>query len=205
MKTSLVTACFLIACFSAVCAAEDTAKAKATYDALVSKAKSGDKTVDFKQMRLAYSDAPSEKDIDSQKKAMFTALRSGNFAEAIKNADTVLDSDYVDLDAHVVEIIANRELKNTEQSDFHKYIYEQLIKSITDTGDGKSPETAFVVIEVHEEYVMLKAMGITTRPKSQSLINKGGHSYDLLVVDDPDGKNEQKIYFNVDIPIKHGL
>jgi hypothetical protein len=205
MKTPFITACLLIVCFSTICIAEDAAKAKATYDALVGKAKSGDKTVDFKQMRLSYSDSPSQKDTDPQKKAMFAALNSGSLAEAIKNADAVLAESFVDMDAHIVESIANQELKNSEQADFHKYIYQQLMKSITDSGDGKSPETAYVVIEVHEEYVLLRAMGIAALPKSQSLMNKSHHSYDVLVIEDPNTKSEQKIYFNVDIPIKHGV
>ena len=95
-------------------------------------------------------------------------------------------------------------MKNSEQAEFHKYIYEQLVKSITDSGDGKSPETAFIVIEVHEEYVVLESDGDQDFAEIAVTDAKGGHSYDELVVDDSVTNKTQKIYFNVDIPIKHG-
>lgn len=184
--------------------AQDKAKPEATYKALVEKVKAGDATVDFKQLRLAYSDIPHEKDPEPEKKAMFAALRSGNYEEAAKNAELVLASDYVDMDAHVAAAIANEALKNADKAAFHKNVYQQLMMSILDFGDGKSPKTAWMVIEVHEEYVALKALGINSLPTSQSLMQADGHSYDLLVVEDPDSKEERKLYFNVDIPIKHG-
>src|SRR5208282_2284878 len=132
---------------------QEKSTAKPTYADLVAKVKAGDKTVDFKELRFAYADSRGGPDTDTQKKAMTVALNSKNYADALKNADIVLAADYVDMDAHFVEYIAHRELKNEDQAGFHKFILQGLLDSITHPGDGKSFETAFQVIQVHEEHV----------------------------------------------------
>src|SRR5258707_3964926 len=167
---------FVLVSFSCCFAASK--KATEDYRSLVGRAKGGDQTVSFRDLRLAYMDSDDyEKAIDKreQKKAMSTALRDHNFKDAITNAEAVIASNFADIDAHFVEYVSHRELKETEIADLHRFIFQGLLKSITDSGDGKSPETAFQVIEVHEEYVVLKAMGAGF-PKAQSLIKKGGHS-----------------------------
>jgi hypothetical protein len=187
--------------------AQDKPKEQNIYEALVARAKSGDQTVDFRQMRLAYADSPDysqRPDTDPQKKAMNAELQGKQYAKAIDDADKVLAANYVDMDAHLVEYIAHRELKDTELAELHKFVLERLLRSITDGADGKTPETAYQVIEVHEEYVLLRFMGVGL-PKSQSYLHKDGHAYDEIKFEDPTSKEERTIYFNVDISAKHGL
>jgi hypothetical protein len=129
------------------------------------------------------------------------ALNSRNYAEALKNAEAVPAEDYVDMDAHFAEYIAHRELKNTDQAEFHKFVLQGLLDSITRSGDGKTPETAFQVIEVHEEYVLLRFMGLM--PSKQSLLEKDGHSYDEMEVVNPKTQEKVTLYFNIDVEEKH--
>jgi Domain of unknown function (DUF4919) len=187
--------------------AQDTPKQKLTYEDMVERVKGGDQTIDFRQLRLAYMDSRTYSNGAStgpQKKAMTVTLNSKDFHGAIKNADVVLTSNFVDMDAHFAEYIANRELNATDKSEFHKFVLQALLKSITDSGDGKTPETAFQVIQVHEEYVLLRFMGVGL-PESQSLLQKNGHSYDEIKFKDPKSGESVILYFNVDIPAKHGL
>jgi hypothetical protein len=199
-----ISAWILVASSCVFAGAQASTNTKDSYQALLERVKAGDKTVDFGKLRLAYSETASGSDTRAQKEAMTKALRANNFAEAIKAADTVLAAEYVNMDAHLTESIAYRELKEAEQAEFHKSVYDHLIKSILDSGDGKAPETAYVVISVDEEYVVLKAIGILRLPISQGLMHKGGHSYDVLVIQDPTTNQRTTLYFNVDIPIKHG-
>lgn len=190
-----------------VIAAQVKPNVDATYDAMVDRAKSGDKTVDFRAMRLAYADSPSyssRPDTSEQKKKMTAALNGKDFPTAIMYADKILASDYVDMDAHFAAYIAHRELKEADTAERHKWILQGLLKSITGVGDGKTPETAYQVIEVHEEYVVLRFMGVGL-PSSQALLQRNGHSYDEIKFVDPESQKEVTVYFNVDIPIKHGL
>jgi hypothetical protein len=181
--------------------AQDKPKADLAYEALVEKVQRGDKGVDFKQLRLAYADSPASRpDTDPQKKAMTAALNSKNYPEALKNADVVLAADFIDMDAHFVENVAQRELNNTEQAEFHNFVLHGLLDSIMHSGDGKSEKTAFQVIEVHEEYVILRYMGLM--PSKQSLSKKDGHSYDVMEAVDPKTQEKVTLYFNIDVEMK---
>jgi hypothetical protein len=163
--------------------------------------RAGDKNIDFKELRLAYADSSRGKDTDPQKKEMTLALNSKDFEKALKNAEMVLAGNYVDMDAHFAEYIAHRELHNTDQAEFHKYVLQGLLNSITHPGDGKSFDTAFQVIEVHEEYVLLRFMGLM--PSKQSMSEKGGHSYDVMEAVNPKSSEKVTLYFNIDIEEKH--
>lgn len=171
------------------------------YKELVTKLKAGDKTVNFRELRVAYADAIHTVDTDPQKKAMTAALNAKKFDEAIKNAEAVLSADYADMDAHFGEYVAFRELQNSEQADFHKFVLKGLLDSITKSADGKSFETAFEVIEFHEEYVVLRFMGLM--PSKQSMAEKNGHSFDVMEALNPKTNEKVTLYFNIDIEEKH--
>ena len=198
-RFALLISAFSILCAAAVCQSKRAADAH--YADLVAKVKSGDKNVDFKELRLAYADSSRGTDTDPQKKAMTAALNSKKYDEALKNADIVLASDYADMDAHFVEYIAQRELHNSEQADFHKFVLGGLLDSITHSGDGKTFDTAFQVIEVHEEYVVLRFMGLM--PSKQSMSEKNGHSCDVMEAVNPKSNEKVTLYFNIDIEENH--
>ena len=164
--------------------------------------KSGGTITDYARLRLSWVDSPEykkEKDKSKEEKEMTAALNAKDFPRALKNATAVLDSEYVNMDAHFVAYIANREMANSAEADFHHAVFRGLLDSIHNSGDGLSMEKAWVVIAVHEEYVMLRALGC--RPGEQGVMNKDGHSYDEMKVKCEDG--DHTYYFNVDIPFKH--
>ena len=178
------------------------AKDPSEYARLLSALKAGNTSIDYARLRLSYvasSERKKAKDTSAKERAMSKALEARDFAAALKNAEVVLDSEYVNLDAHFVAFIANRELGNAEKAEFHKAVFRGLVDSIRNSGDGKSPEKAWVIISVHEEYVVLRAMGM--RPSGQSLMMAKGHAYDVMKAKDQDGK-EEELYFNTDIPMK---
>lgn len=195
---------FLFVLICCLLAHAQTKPSQAAYGELLARLKSGDLTVDFKQLRLAWVDSPEyqqAKDTDAQKKAMVAAINSRHFDEALTNAETVLANEYVNIDAHFAEYIANSELHHDDIAMFHKAVVNGLLKSIMDSGDGKSPNTAFVVINTHEEYALLRFMRLM--PKQQGLIHSGGHAYDKMDVTNPKTGESQTVYFNIDISMKH--
>ncbi len=174
------------------------------YATLLAAVKAGNTNIDYTRLRLSYMDSPEykeAKDVTKSEKAMTAALNAKNFAEALKNAEIVLTNEYVNMDAHFVAFVANRELGAKDQADFHRTVFRGLVDSIRSSGDGKSMEKAWVVIKVHEEYVMLRVLGFA--PSEQSLVNKDGHSFDVMKVKNVDDGTMQTFYFNVDIPFKH--
>ena len=179
-------------------------KPESQYAKLVAQVKAGAVMVDFKQMRLAYMDSPeyrAARDTDTDAEAMIAAINANDFAAAIKHADAVLANDYVDLDAHFAEYIAHRELHQEAEAKFHKDVFDGLLHSITASGDGKSEQTAFVVISTHEEYVVMRVNGLVL--DKQSLKHANHHSYDVIEATDPNSTQKVTLYFNVDVPMKH--
>ncbi len=174
------------------------------YASLLASLKAGKTDIDYTRLRLSYMDSPeykAAKDVSDSEKAMIEALNKKDYPAALKNAEIVLDSEYVNMDAHFVAYIANREMGAMDKAEFHRTVFRGLIDSIRNSGDGKSMEKAWVVISVHEEYVLLRVLGFTL--SEQSLMRKDGHSYDVMKVKNAEDGTEQAFYFNVDIPFKH--
>jgi hemerythrin len=203
MKTPAILPLLLLA---SALAWSQAGNAVSEYAGLRDKVKSGDLSIDFQRLRISYVDSPEHrqaKDTDDQKKRMIQAINAKDFTKALKNAEAVLDSDYSDMDAHFAEYIAYRETDDSKQAEFHRSVFDGLIKSILNSGDGKSEETAYVVASVPEEYVVLRVMGLQIR--NQSLAHNGGHSYDVLEVKEPKSGKTSTLYFNVDVSMNHLL
>jgi hypothetical protein len=174
------------------------------YATLLAALKSGKTDIDYTRLRLSWMDSPeykAAKDVSPEEKSMMTELNAKEYAKALKDSETVLDSEYVNIDAHYVAFIANRETGVADKAAFHRLVFGKLIDSILASGDGTSPEKAWVVITVHEEYVVLRALGFT--PHEQSVMQKDGHNYDELNVKSNQDGADKTLYFNVDIPFKH--
>ncbi len=173
------------------------------YSILLNSLKAGKTDIDYGRLRLSYMDSPEYKqalDTSDAAKAMLEALNAKDYPTALTQAETVLKSNYVNIEAHFVAFVANHELGATDKAEFYRAVFRGLIASIRSSGDGKSPATAWVVISVDEEYAVLRVLGL--RPSGQSLMNQNGHSYDVMKAKSDDGA-EQTFYFNVDIPFKH--
>jgi hypothetical protein len=200
-KTLLVLALLAVAALPPAVAAPDQPSEYAT---LLASLKAGNTAIDYARLRLSYMDSPeykAAKDVSKSEEAMTDALNKKDYPAALKAAEAVLESNYVNIDAHFVALVANQEMGAADKAAFHRAIFRGLINSIRNSGDGKSLETAWVVINVHEEYVVLRALGF--KPSQQSLVNKNGHSYDVMKVKNAEDGTEQTFYFNVDIPFKH--
>lgn len=174
------------------------------YATLLAAVKGGDTNIDFGRLRLSWVDSPEykkAKDTTREEQGMAAALGQKNYADALKDAEAVLAQEYVNMDAHFVAYVANKELGAQDKAAFERAVFRGLVDSIMKSGDGKSAEKAWVVINVHEEYVILRVLGY--RPGEQSLMNKDGHAFDVMKVKNVDDGTEATFYFNVDISMKH--
>jgi hypothetical protein len=182
----------------------EQANKDAAFQALVQKVKSGDMSVDFTGLRMAYAESSSYSpyggDSNAQK-ALNAALLGEKWDEALKQADKVLDKNYLDSNAHFGAFVANSKKGNAEKAELHKFIVKGLLNSIQSSGDGKSMEKAFIVISVDEEYALLSFMGLRT--VGHALLNDKGHSYDKMTLTDPKTNETYEFYFNVDKPFNH--
>ena len=79
--------------------------------------------------------------------------------------------------------------------EFHGAVRNALVKSIVNSGDGKSPETAMYVIGFAEEYEALQELGLTQ--ESQRLEQKNNRHYDVFAARDSTSE-KRDVYFAVD-------
>lgn len=76
----------------------------------------------------------------------------------------------------------------------HRTSAEAIILSILASGDGKSEQTAYSVITISEEYMVVWYSGLSV--KQQSPYTIGDKTFDILEVQDKDG-NTSRIFFDV--------
>ncbi len=98
---------------------------------------------------------------------------------------------------HFYAYVAWQETGNSKMAQLHSLYYNQLIKSILQSGNGKSAESAYIIINISEEYRVLEYLNMEIH--SQKLITKNGHYYDVIDVTDSTS-NKKAVYFNIDIP-----
>lgn len=96
---------------------------------------------------------------------------------------------------HMTLAVCLEKLGDQAKADHHRDIADGFLDAIAKTGDGKSVETAFKVITIAEEYAMMSALGL--KMKSQSLMNKDGHAFDVFAATTQSG-TAVTVYFNID-------
>jgi hypothetical protein len=173
-----------------------------TYALLLDRLKAADRTVDFTELRMAFTETPAYRGMMMGfYQPLWRALNARDFEGAIKVADRVLQQDYVEPNAHMVAAAAHRELGHTEQAEFHGFVADGLLRSITSQGDGKTIETAYHVIDISEEYALFRSMSLTV--KAQTMVAPpvaGAPMVDRMVVVDGRANEERVIFFSVADP-----
>lgn len=183
-------------------AAGQQPEGKASYESLLERVKKGDQTVDFKALRLAYTETAAYSPYGGNpeaRQAMFAALRTKEYEKVLNNAEAILEKNYVDINGHFGCFVAHRGLGHEDKARYHKFVFDGLLNSIRNSGDGKAMETAMVVISTDEEYAFFNWMGL--RPSGQALTKENGHNYDRMTVVDPKTDQALTYFFNIDKPI----
>jgi hypothetical protein len=174
-------------------------EAKKIYDADTAKVKTGDLNFDWKEYRLAAAQGGAEYFDWHPTRAKFARqMDAGDTNAALKSAQEIQHHNMAEPEGHLLALVVYQKLGDQKDAAFEHTVVKAYLDSILASGDGKSAKTAFVVVTVDEEYFYLNIVMGVGLPAKQSLVNKDGHSYDLLNVKDQDGK-EQEIWFNVDI------
>ena len=181
--------------------ASSPAQAKPSYEVLLERVKKQDQTVDFQELRLAYANTKAYGPYDGNATArrnMFASLKANEYDKALESATNILSTNYLDIMGHFGSFVAHRELGHAELSTYHRFVFEGLVNSIKNSGDGKTLETAFVVISTDEEYALFNYLGL--RPTDQALVKEKGHTFDKMTALDPTTNQSVIYYFNIDKP-----
>lgn len=135
-------------------------------------------------------------DADIYKKAE-SLYMEGKYNDAIKEIYSLLDSNYASVKAHLYCAFIYDKLKDSVKSNFHNNIYKGLLQSITDTGDGHSPKSAFWVISIEEEYALLNVFNLQMTQQSTSMSDN--HHFDILETVDKQSGKKYNVHFNIDL------
>jgi hypothetical protein len=177
---------------------DDQATAKAKYDLFRTRVVSGDLEVDWQAFRMAALTGGVNGGFDWQKQRneVFQELDAQKNDEALAGARRIIDHNMTNPEGHLLAMAALQRLGKDEYSKNERAIVTAILKSITDTGDGKSPATAWVTVDPSEEYFVISTI-FGAEPKAQALVQQNGHAYDRMTITDQDNK-EQVLWFNTD-------
>lgn len=168
------------------------------YQQLLKAAEADPAKADWLALRFAYSETPEFNVMDDpsapERKTIYDAFESGDYNKMLEAAKRIIARDFVDLSAHRYAAAAYKHLNKMSEFEKERMIADGLIGSVM-TGDGLTPEAAYTVISVAEEYEFLSSQGL--RVTQQALINADGHAFDLMSTTDENGK-ARDYYFLID-------
>ncbi|HPH17066.1 MAG TPA: DUF4919 domain-containing protein [Bacteroidales bacterium] len=133
----------------------------------------------------------------------FEAYKKKDFAEAIRNGELEFKENPVNV--KVLKLLLLSHHKNADSVMAKKYakLFFGILDEIYKSGDGKSIATAYVVLKVADEYVILSDLGLSST--KQSLLGVT----DKLTIETkgqnpPKGADKIKeLYFNVSQPLAY--
>jgi hypothetical protein len=172
----------------------DAAYYRARAGALATEASDEIAGTDFWRFRRGRLYVPDASNIQELQERLADAARSESTAGVIDASAAVLESDQADINAHTLRSNALRKTDHLTEADFHRTVAQGLIDSIIHAGDGQNAQSAWTVYRVKEEYEVLKAKN--AHFISQSRINVGDRSYDLLDAERSDGE-KLHVYFDI--------
>ena len=172
---------------------------QASYDALVAQLKAGNTAIDYQALRFARSELPGYNPYDAladpDKGDLVRAMGANDTDRVAAIANDIIARDYTDIDAHAALSTVLQRRGETDQAAFELAVANGLLNSIEQSGDGMTPETAFVVIGIAEEYSLLGAKGLQVA--KQSLLQTERGPVDALDVVNPTNNESSTVYFNI--------
>lgn len=187
-------------------ARQQVADADSHYAAIVERVKTKGPDADFRALRMAYTDTLNyRRYFGSEYRdtiALFDTMRNGDFERCVDMAEHILDYDYASLSAHFAASVCYKQQGNSDKSEYHQYVATGLMDSIGQSGNGKTPETAFVTINTEEQRTFIQLMGFQV--SDQTLLEKNGKTYEVIGAVSPKTGQESKLYFDITIQMANG-
>lgn len=149
------------------------------YSKTVENLELGQTDIDYKKFRESFIESEQFKialkkstELSELEKEMYRHMSNSKFDSIITITKKMLSIDYTNMTAHKILRQSFEIIGDTLNAKKYKEIQFGLLKSIVTTGDGKSCQTAWSVIQVSEEYFILDMLGAELY--EQSIYNYGG-------------------------------
>jgi hypothetical protein len=199
--STLLSLAALVAFFTArpLFASEDD---DTIYRNLVRRVQSGDFAVDFQALRMACMKSTLCQPRSSKADLVLLnrADNAHDSAKMIEICERLLDQGFVNIEVHATLAKAYQDTQETKKSKFHLDVVTALLRSIRESGDGKTMETAYQVICDREEYDTLTSLGLRYFGPmvSETAVHEHGHAYDRFEMTNSVDGQSRIIFFNVD-------
>jgi hypothetical protein len=141
----------------------------------------------------AYNPYGSSDDVDKMREAM----SKESYNKALEYGLKAFKENPVDAGLILRLLICYDKLEDFISEKKIARIYFALLHVIYDSGDGKSENTAYVVIEVSDEYVIMNDLELDL--KMQALVG----DCDRMTMVQPNDKKIDKLYFNIYLPFSN--
>ncbi|MCC3861737.1 DUF4919 domain-containing protein [Pseudemcibacter aquimaris] len=195
--------CFF--CTTLVVLPYDVEHAENRYLELVEKVKADDRLEDYSELRKVFVQTKRYNPYNSIEEGlrgdMAKAMENENWEQCIKQANKALDNNYIYIRGHLNASFCHKKLDNNEMADFHANKFMNLIKAISETGDGKTPATAFKTISTNEVHSFLLLSGYIRN--SQMLVQDELGAFDVMTVTDRRTDEKKSLYFDVNLQMSH--
>ena len=177
------------------------------YPELLRRFQEADTTLTAEQLYYFYYGTATRPDYNPYRLSNYDGLKEAlggdevteeGWRKAAQVVDEELESDPTNLRFHVYRQMVYSNLygkESQEATDAYNQVI-MLFTTITSSGNGKTPETAFQVISTTDEYGMMDMLGLSL--KSQSLVERHGRSYDLMEFQENNYELES-LYFDVTV------
>lgn len=177
-----------------------TPKFNDKYSDFVKQLEAGKTDINYTEFRESFIESEqfkvaskAKKQFESLKKELYTQMDKSNSQGIIRLTKAMLSIDYTSMLAHKILRQTYQTIGDTLNASKYKTIQFGLLHSIADSGNGKTCETAWHVIQVSEEYFILQMLGVELT--SQSIDNSNGLC-DKMIAKTKDGE-EKTYYFEI--------
>lgn len=195
MRKSAALACVMLVLLPGLALADPAGD----YNALVTAAEDGDPGVDYTAMRLAYTQLAQ---YDPYGLKTNILMHDGRAAYVAKDCKTALAKfkaaiaiDFTISEAHALSADCLERAGDKKGEAREQAIAQGLFNSIMISGDGESPKTAFFVVSLHEEEMVLAIAGL--EETGQALLKTQDGPVDKISVTNAKTGKTGTLYFNV--------
>ncbi|MCB9639617.1 MAG: DUF4919 domain-containing protein [Myxococcales bacterium] len=169
-----------------------------SFEQMLEQAKQDPASVNFSDLRQAYTETPAyspHSPNDALHQQLAQAMEQQDWSLALQLSNQLLEQNYLDIKAHLWAKSIYEQLQQNDHAWFHYRFASGLLDSIRDSGDGQSPQTAYVLIDPSEKWAFLESQGyqyVTEQrhPDAQ-------HVIEIVDVRDPH-QQSARLYFNLD-------
>jgi hypothetical protein len=173
------------------------------YAALVTAAKEGDPGTDYTAMRQAYAMIADYDPFGDKTNAL---MHDGQTAYVGKDCKTALEKfkaaialNFTLSDAHALSADCLEQAGDKTGEQREEGIAQGLFNSLISSGDGNSPATAFRIVTMHEESVILAVAGVNGTKKTMMTTDQG--PVEKIDITDQQTGEKGAVYFNTGVVV----